>query len=102
MRLAGVLALGSLGTSLLAACGSSQPATSPTAATQPTSAAQPTAAAAAKPAPATGATTGAASQPAATQSGPLPVAKKGSAISILLWSHFVPAYDDWLGQFGSD
>jgi multiple sugar transport system substrate-binding protein len=34
--------------------------------------------------------------------GPAPVAKQGSSLSILVWSHFVPAYDDWLDKFASD
>jgi len=106
VSVAGALALGSLSTTLLAACGASSapaPTTAPAAA-QPTGAAQPTAAAVAKPTTATSAatSTGPAQTAAPGQTGPLPAAKKGSTIGILLWSHFVPAYDDWLGQFGND
>jgi multiple sugar transport system substrate-binding protein len=108
-----LVALGGVATGLLAACGqTSAPAPTAAPAAQPTTAAAakpttapasaptaaPTAAAAAKP---TAAPAAAATQPAA-QTGPAPVAKQGSTLSILLWSHFVPAYDDWLGQFGSD
>jgi multiple sugar transport system substrate-binding protein len=109
VRYAGVLVLGGVGTSLLAACGSSttpSPTTAPAAA-QPTSASHPTAAAAAKPTTAAAAapTTGAAAAPtsaSAAQAAPVPVAKKGSTLSLLLWSHFVPAYDDWLDNFAKD
>ncbi|MBV9173813.1 MAG: hypothetical protein JOZ81_27440 [Chloroflexi bacterium] len=101
VRLAG---MGVLGTSLLSACGqaaSTSPTAAPAAQANPTAApaASPTAAAAAKPTAAGTAAAGA-TQPA--QTGPAPVAKQGSTISVLLWSHFVPAYDDWLDQFGKD
>jgi multiple sugar transport system substrate-binding protein len=110
VRVAGAMVLGGVGATLLAACGSgAQPAPTAAPAAQPTSAAapaKPTAAAAAQPttAPAAAAqpTAAATQAQAAGQTGPLPVAKKGSTISILLWSHFVPAYDDWLTQFGND
>jgi multiple sugar transport system substrate-binding protein len=112
------LALGGVATSLVAACSqSAAPApTSAPAAAQPTSAAaaKPTAAGAASPA-AAGASPAAspAGSPVAAASpgagaaakpntGPAPVAKQGSTLSILLWSHFVPAYDDWLDKFASD
>jgi multiple sugar transport system substrate-binding protein len=102
VRYAGVLVVGGMGTTLLAACG---PTAAPTAAPQATAAPQPTAAAkptAAAAAPTTAAApTAAATQPAA-QTAPAPVAKKGSSLSILVWSHFVPAYDDWLNNFTKD
>jgi multiple sugar transport system substrate-binding protein len=96
---------------MLAACGQSStpaptsapPAAAPTsapAAAKPTTApaAAPTTAPAAAAKPTT-APAAAATQPAQTAA---PQVKQGSTIGILLWSHFVPAYDDWLGQFGND
>jgi multiple sugar transport system substrate-binding protein len=112
VRLAGFGALGAMGMSLLTACGqASTPAptaapaaAAPTAAAQPTAApaASPTSAAAAAAKPTAAATTAAAAATQPAQTGPAPVAKQGSTISLLLWSHFVPAYDDWLEQFGKD
>src|SRR5207248_155008 len=75
------------------ASGSSAPTAAPAAAQPTTAAAAPTSAPGA--APTTGATQ-------AAQTGPAPAAKKGSTLGLLLWSHFVPAYDDWLTQFGND
>ena len=99
VRYAGALALGGMGLTLLAACGpTAAPGAAPTTAAQPTTPPQPTTAA--KPTTA-GAPTAAATQPAA-QTAPAPVAKKGSSLSILVWSHFVPAYDDWLNSFTKD
>lgn len=99
VRYAGALALGGMGLTLLAACGpTAAPVAAPTSAAQPTTPPQPTTAA--KPTTA-GAPTAAATQPAA-QTAPAPVAKKGSSLSILVWSHFVPAYDDWLNSFTKD
>ena len=102
VRLAGVLVLGGMGTSLLAACGqaaSPAPTTAPAPA-QPTAAPKPTAAAAATQPAAAANPTAAATH--AAQAAPAPVAKKGSSLSILVWSHFVPAYDDWLAGFAKD
>lgn len=118
VRFAGALVLGGMGTTLLAACSPSA-APAPTAAPaggQPTTAAaNPTAAAAPKPSAAAQASPGAAaaaspaaaSSPAAAaspvaQTGPAPIAKQGSSLSVLVWSHFVPAYDDWLDNFAKD
>src|SRR5207302_7361825 len=61
----------------------------------------PTASAAAKP------TTGAATTTAATaaapaQAGPLAKPKSGASLKILVWSHFVPAYDEWLDNYAKD
>jgi multiple sugar transport system substrate-binding protein len=109
VRYAGALVLGGMGTTLLAACGPSAapaaPAAAPTSAAQPTTAPQPTAAAkptAATGAPTTAAAPTAAATQAAAQTAPAPVAKKGSSLGILVWSHFVPAYDDWLNTFAKD
>lgn len=112
VRFAGVLMLGGMGASLLAACGSSAapPATTapaaapPTTAPKPSTVPQPSAAAVAKPSAvasvqASPSSVAAATTQPAAQAAPLPVAKKGSTLSILLWSHFVPAYDDWLNGF---
>ncbi|HEV7663315.1 MAG TPA: hypothetical protein VGQ62_07245 [Chloroflexota bacterium] len=90
VRIAGVLVFGGVGTTLLAACA---PAAAPAATTAP---AAPTTAPAAAPKPTTAAAA------AAPQTAPAPVAKKGSTLSILTWSHFVPAYDDWLTTFAKD
>ena len=99
VRLAGGLLIGAAATSLLAACGGGGGA-APTAAPakptdkpaeKPTEAAKP--AGEAKP----GADAKPAAKPAAT--GPLPTAKAGSSLKILVWSHFVPAYDEWLDNF---
>lgn len=88
----GVL-MGGAVTTLLAACGGSAQPAAPTAAPAP----KPTAAPAAQP------TTAAGAQPAATQAGaqaaPLAQPKSGASLKILLWSHFVPAYDDWFDNY---
>jgi multiple sugar transport system substrate-binding protein len=95
VRYAAALVFGGMGTTLLAACGpTAAPAAAPTAAPQATTAA-------AKPTTASAAPTAAATQ-ASAQTAPAPVAKKGSSLSILVWSHFVPAYDDWLNSFAKD
>src|SRR5438105_4626570 len=103
---AGGLVTGVVGT-LLAACG--QSAAAPTAApAAPTSApaAKPTTAAAA---PTTAPTTAAAAQPttaataaAPAQAAPLAKPKSGASLKILVWSHFVPAYDEWLDNYAKD
>jgi multiple sugar transport system substrate-binding protein len=109
VRLAGLVVLGGVSTTLLAACGQSS---APTATSAPAAAAQPTTAATALTRPtAAGPTAAAASNPttapqaaptAAAQTAPAPLAKKGSTLSILVWSHFVPVYDDWLNTFAKD
>jgi multiple sugar transport system substrate-binding protein len=38
---------------------------------------------------------------AAAQTGPMPMAKSGSSLKILLWSHFVPAYDEWFDKYAA-
>ena len=95
VRLAGGLVIGGAATSLLAACGGggaaptaapAKPAESKPAEAKPTEAAKP----AEKPAPA--------ASPVA-QAGPLPTAKSGASLKILAWSHFVPAYDEWLDNY---
>jgi multiple sugar transport system substrate-binding protein len=35
----------------------------------------------------------------AAQSGPLPIAKGDSSLKVLLWSHFIPAYDNWFDNY---
>jgi multiple sugar transport system substrate-binding protein len=32
----------------------------------------------------------------------MPVAKSGASLKILAWSHFVPAYDEWLDKFAAE
>lgn len=53
-------------------------------------------AAATKPAAGAAPGTATAAKPAA---GPVPQVKAGSSVKILVWSHFVPAYDDWLDKY---
>jgi len=104
-------------TSLLAACGGGAapaPTTAPAAAaptTAPPAAAKPTTAPAAAPttAPAAAATTAptaaAAAKPttaAAAQAAPAAKPKSGASLKILLWSHFVPAYDEWFDKYATD
>src|SRR5215204_592104 len=91
------LVLGGAAASLLAACGGG--AATPTAApAKPTEAPKPAAtsapAAAATSAPAK--PTEAAKPAAAAQSAPVAKPKSGASLKILVWSHFVPAYDTWL------
>jgi multiple sugar transport system substrate-binding protein len=104
LRLSGGLAIAGTATSLLAACGGGGAA--PTAApAKPTEAPKPAA-----PAPAPAASPAAAGAPAAAASpaakpaaaGPMPVAKSGAQLKILVWSHFVPAYDEWLDKYAAD
>ena len=109
VRLAGVVFAGGAVTSLIAACGggaatpTAAPAAKPTEAPKPAAAtsapaaaaaptASPAAAAAAKPTAAAGAT-------AAPQTGPVAKPKSGATLKILVWSHFVPAYDEWLDNY---
>ncbi|HZR00886.1 MAG TPA: hypothetical protein VFC93_18945 [Chloroflexota bacterium] len=79
--------------------------TAPAAATKPAAAgaASPAAGATTAPAGATAAPAGAAAtQPAgapAAAGGPAPKTKSGASLKILLWSHFVPAYDDWFDKY---
>lgn len=91
VRLAGGVLTGGLVGTLLSACGgAAAPAISPTAA--------PTTAPAAK--PAAGGTTAPAAKPtAASQAAPALKPKSGASLKILLWSHFVPAYDDWFDNY---
>lgn len=106
LRLLGIGA-GALG--LNAACGPSStpaaPTSAPAAAAQPTTApaAAPTSApaAAAKPttAPAAAPTTAAAAAPTTA---PAATKNLGGELSILQWSHFVPAYDTWFDQWATD
>src|SRR3981081_3384467 len=103
VRIAGGLRAGSAVATLLAACGGSAAAptaapAAPTAAPKPAAttapAAGPTPAAAARPTPP------AAAQPtAAAAAQAAPVAKSGASLKILAWSHFVPAYDEWLDNY---
>jgi multiple sugar transport system substrate-binding protein len=89
IRLAGLAFVGGGAISLLAACGGAAPA--PTAApAKPTEPAKP--AVDAKQAPA------ATPAPAA---GPAVKPKSGASLRILLWSHFVPAYDEWFDNYAS-
>ncbi len=109
VRLAGSLLTGGVAATLLAACGptaaqptavpakptdapkpaaTSAPAAAPT--TAPAAAAKPTEAA--KPAEA-------AKPTAAAQAGPVAKPKSGASLKILLWSHFVPAYDEWIDNY---
>jgi multiple sugar transport system substrate-binding protein len=79
-------------------------AASPAAGASPAAAsASPAAGASPAASPAAGASPAAkpaAAAPAAT--GPMPVAKSGASLKILAWSHFVPAYDEWLDKFAAD
>jgi multiple sugar transport system substrate-binding protein len=96
------LAAGAAVTSLLAACGGGSAPAPTTAPAKPTEAPKPAAAKpteAAKPAAPAGQPTAAA---AAAQTGPLPAAKEGSSLRILLWSHFVPAYDEWFDNYAKE
>src|SRR3954447_19929276 len=87
----GALAGGVVAT-LIAACGPSGAA--PSGAPQP-----PTSAPAAK--PTTAAPAAAANPTGATgaQAAPAVKPKSGASLKILVWSHFVPAYDDWLDNY---
>ncbi len=86
LRLGVGLAMGGSIASLVAACGGA-------ATPAPTSPRAKPPEAAAKPAGAAPAAT------SATQAGPAVAAKAGSSLKILLWSHFVPAYDTWLDDY---
>jgi multiple sugar transport system substrate-binding protein len=101
-RFVGVV-IGGAVTTLLAACGGAAQTSAPTSA--PTSAAPaPTAAAKPTAAPA-GAPTTAAAQPtaaAAAQAAPAVKPKAGASLKILMWSHFVPAYDEWFDKYAKD
>src|SRR5262245_35041920 len=97
------LVFGGAAATLLAACG--QTAATPTAAPaapKPTEAPKPaatTAPAAAKPTEAATKPTDAAAKPAGAQTAPVGKPKSGSTLKILVWSHFVPAYDTWLDNY---
>src|SRR5919198_368276 len=82
VKLTGGLVIGGAAPALLAP----PPAPAPPAGASPV----PSPAAAASPA---------ASPAAAAPTGPLPTAKQGASLKILLWSHFVPAYDDWFDNY---
>src|SRR5437764_2682521 len=108
VKLSGGLLIGGAATSLLAACGggAAAPTSAPAKPAAPAPAASPAASPAvgASPAASPGAspaavTSPAASPAAAAQTGPLPTAKQGASLKILLWSHFVPAYDDWFDNY---
>jgi multiple sugar transport system substrate-binding protein len=74
------------------------PTSPPAAATKPAATAAPAATTA--PAAATKPAAAAATKPAAAPAGgPLPSVKAGASVKILLWSHFVPAYDDWVDKY---
>jgi multiple sugar transport system substrate-binding protein len=98
VRLAGAALVGGATTSLLAACGGggaapAKPAESKPAEAKPTEAAKPAAPAQ----PTTAAKPAEAAKPA--QAGPVAKAKEGASLKILVWSHFVPAYDEWLDNY---
>src|SRR5438132_9656548 len=104
VRVTGLGFLGAVGTSLLAACGqSAAPSpTAPAAAAQPTAAPKPTTAPAAEAKPTAAASPAAASAPTAAQAAqaaPVAKPKSGASLKILVWSHFVPAYDQWLDDY---
>jgi multiple sugar transport system substrate-binding protein len=80
------------GASPAAAAASPAAGASPSAAASPAAAASPIAAASPAASPAA----------AAAPAGPLPAAKAGAQLKILLWSHFVPAYDEWIDKFAAD
>jgi multiple sugar transport system substrate-binding protein len=105
VRVAGLGLLGAMGTSLLAACGQSTtpaPTPAPTTAPPAPTAVPPTAAAAQPTTAPTAAPTAAAAATKPAQAAPAAVPKRGSSLSILVWSHFVPAYDTWLDGFAKD
>src|SRR5215210_946062 len=92
VRLAGLALVGGGATTLLAACGGgggapAKPAESKPAESKPADA-KPTES---KPAEA--------AKPADKQGGPAAKAKEGASLKILVWSHFVPAYDEWLDNY---
>ena len=92
--------LGAAGFGLSAAC-SSPNAPAPTSA--PAAAAQPTVAAAPQPTTANAApTTAAAGAPAAATTAPAVGQNLSGELTILQWSHFVPAYDTWFDKMAQD
>src|SRR5438045_2250853 len=111
VRITGAFLAGGVVSTLIAACGgggAATPTTAPAAAPTTAPAAKPTAAPSTAPAAAsTSAPTAAgAAQPtaaattaAAPQAAPAVKPKSGASLKILVWSHFVPAYDDWLDNY---
>jgi multiple sugar transport system substrate-binding protein len=107
VRIAGGLVAGSAVATLLAACGGTAAAptaapAAPTAAPKPAATTAPAAAPTTAPAAAAKPTTAAAAQPtpaAAAQAAPVAKPKSGASLKILAWSHFVPAYDEWLDNY---
>ena len=105
----GVLASGVVGT-LLAACGGTGSAPAGAAPTSPPAGAAPTsapAAAAPTSAPAAASTSAPPRAPTAAtatnaQAAPVAKPKSGASLKILLWSHFVPDYDDWFDGYARD
>ena len=103
-----VLGVGVFGLGLSAACSSPAAAPAPTAApaappTAPAAAPKPTAAPAAAPTTAAAAAPTAAAKPAAAATpAPAASANLGGELTILQWSHFVPAYDTWFDKWATD
>src|SRR5205085_12010339 len=102
VTLVGSVFAGTAAASLLAACGGGgqAPAAKPTEAPAKPAAPVPAASPGASPVASPGASPAASpAAAAAAATGPMPVAKSGSSLKILVWSHFVPAYDDWLDNY---
>ena len=97
------LGLGVFGLGLSAACSSpatSAPTSAPAPAAQPTTA--PAAAATSAPAAAKPTTAPAAPTTAAPTTAPATSQNLGGELTILQWSHFVPAYDTWFDKMATD
>ncbi len=99
VRLVGAALVGGAATSLLAACGGGGAAPTPAPAkpaeSKPAEAAKPAESKPAESKPAEAAKP--ADKPA--QAGPVAKPKAGASLRILVWSHFVPAYDEWLDNY---